>query len=86
MAFSREELKSELVDQMEGVHLNNGRIEQLVEQLYILNRTLVGYEGRLLPRAADLLGIDFAPAALAVLLKRHAYRGVGIAAPFVRAV
>ncbi len=48
-----EKLKTELVEQMEGVHLNNGRIEQLVEQLYILNRTLVGYEGRLLRWATD---------------------------------
>ncbi len=48
-----EKLKAELVEQMEGVHLNNGRIEQLVEQLYILNRTLVGYEGRLLRHAID---------------------------------
>ena len=48
-----QKLKAELVDLMEGVHLNNGRIEQLVEQLYILNRTLVGYEGRLMRHAID---------------------------------
>ena len=48
-----DKLKSELVALMEDVHLNNGRIEQLVEQLYILNRTLVGYEGRLLRYATD---------------------------------
>jgi len=48
-----DKLKAELVDLMEGVHLNNGRIEQLVEQLYILNRTLVGYEGRLLRLATE---------------------------------
>ncbi|NNG02576.1 MAG: RNA polymerase sigma factor RpoD, partial [Inquilinus sp.] len=48
-----EKLKAETVALMEDVHLNNNRIEQLVEQLYILNRTLVSYEGRLLRLALD---------------------------------
>ena len=43
-----EKLKHELVELMERVHLNNSRIEQLVEQLYERNRKLVGFEGRLL--------------------------------------
>ena len=43
-----EKLKHELVQLMEGVHLNNGRIEQLVDQLYGLNRRLVSHEGKLL--------------------------------------
>lgn len=43
-----EELKHRLVELMEGIHLNSSRIEQLVEQLYNLNRKLVGLEGRLL--------------------------------------
>lgn len=43
-----EEQRSLLVDLMQGIHLNASRIEQLVEQLYILNRKLVGLEGRLL--------------------------------------
>jgi RNA polymerase primary sigma factor len=43
-----EKLKHELVELMERVHLNNSRIEQLVEQLYERNRKLVGLEGRLL--------------------------------------
>jgi RNA polymerase primary sigma factor len=43
-----EKLKHELVELMERVHLNNIRIEQLVEQLYDYNRQLVGLEGRLL--------------------------------------
>ncbi|MEQ8966074.1 MAG: RNA polymerase sigma factor RpoD [Azospirillaceae bacterium] len=48
-----EKLKHELVELMEGIHLNNNRIEQLVEQLYGLNRTLVGLEGQLLRLAMD---------------------------------
>ncbi|MEQ9811689.1 MAG: RNA polymerase sigma factor RpoD [Azospirillaceae bacterium] len=43
-----EALKHELVELMEGIHLNNARIEQLVEQLYGLNRVLVGQEGELM--------------------------------------
>lgn len=46
-------LKAQLVDQMESVRLNNARIEQLVEQLYRLNRTLLGMEGKLLRLALD---------------------------------
>ena len=41
-------LRQELVDLMENVHLNNNRIEQLVEQMYELNRLLIGLEGKLL--------------------------------------
>jgi len=41
-------LRAELVELMEDVHLNNNRIEQLVEQMYELNRLLIGLEGRLL--------------------------------------
>lgn len=43
-----EEQRSILINLMQGVHLNASRIEQLVEQLYTLNRKLVGLEGRLL--------------------------------------
>ena len=43
-----EKLKRELVVLMDGVHLNNNRIEALVDQLYGLNRRLRGLEGRLL--------------------------------------
>jgi RNA polymerase primary sigma factor len=49
-------LKRELVELVEGVHLNNSRIDQLVEQLYILNRRLVATEGRLL-RLATASGV-----------------------------
>ena len=41
-------LRQDLVALMEDVRLNNARIEQLVEQLYELNRRLIGFEGRLL--------------------------------------
>ncbi len=46
-------LRHELVELMEDVHLNNARIEQLVEQLYDLNRMLIGYEGKLLRMATN---------------------------------
>jgi RNA polymerase primary sigma factor len=48
--------KTELVEMMEGVRLNNARIDQLVEQLYEFNRRLVGAEGKLL-RVADSCGV-----------------------------
>ncbi len=43
-----QKLKAELVELMEAVHLNNARIEALVEQLNDLNRKLLGLEGQLL--------------------------------------
>ena len=46
-------LKCGLVELMEKVHLNNSRIEQLVDQLYGMNRRLVGLEGKLLRLALD---------------------------------
>ncbi|MCP5368361.1 MAG: RNA polymerase sigma factor RpoD [Hyphomicrobiales bacterium] len=46
-------LRHELVDLMEDVHLNNARIEQLVEQLYGLNRDLISLEGKLLRLATS---------------------------------
>ena len=50
-------LKTELVELMETVRLNNGRIEQLVDQLYGLNKRLVGLEGKLL-RLAEKSGVS----------------------------
>jgi RNA polymerase primary sigma factor len=44
-------LKDELVELMDGVRLNNGRIEALVEQLYKLNKHLVGIDMRLMKLA-----------------------------------
>lgn len=46
-------LRHELVELMEDVHPNNLRIEQLVEQLYELNRLLIGFEGKLLRLATN---------------------------------
>ena len=43
-----QKLRKELIEWMEDVHLNNNRIEQLLDQLYGLNRRLVGLEGKLL--------------------------------------
>ncbi|PKU22574.1 RNA polymerase sigma factor RpoD [Telmatospirillum siberiense] len=43
-----DKLKSEMVHLMEGVHLNNARIEQLVDHMNELNRRLMGLEGKLL--------------------------------------
>jgi RNA polymerase primary sigma factor len=45
--------KDELVDLVRTVRLNNNRLEQLVQQLYTLNRRLVGVEGRILRYALD---------------------------------
>jgi RNA polymerase primary sigma factor len=43
-----DKLKIEMVRLMDGVHLNNARIEHLVEQMNALNKRLMGLEGRLL--------------------------------------
>lgn len=42
------QVKRELVELMSSIHLNAGRIEQLVEQLNELNKRLMGLEGKLL--------------------------------------
>ncbi len=41
-------LRSELVGLVESVHLNNNRIEALVDQSYGINRRLMGLEGKML--------------------------------------
>ncbi|MEE8139691.1 MAG: RNA polymerase sigma factor RpoD, partial [Alphaproteobacteria bacterium] len=43
-----QKLTGELIELMKNVHLNNGRIEQLMDELYGLNRRLVQKEGQLL--------------------------------------
>ncbi|WP_119679045.1 RNA polymerase sigma factor RpoD [Indioceanicola profundi] len=48
-----DKVKAELTELVNSVRLNNARIEQLVEQLYALNKKLLGYEGRLLRLATD---------------------------------
>ena len=52
-----EKLQQELVELMEGVHFNNARLEQLVDQLYGLNRRLLTFEGKML-RMAERCGVD----------------------------
>jgi len=51
-----QKLTQEIVELMEMVRLNNLRIEQLVHQLYDLNRRLMGLEGQLL-RLAEACGV-----------------------------
>jgi RNA polymerase primary sigma factor len=46
-------LRTELIELMEDVHLNNARIEQLVSQAYELNRVLIGFEGKMLRMAVN---------------------------------
>jgi RNA polymerase primary sigma factor len=50
-------LREDLVDHVKSLSLNTARIEALVEQLYDINKRLVGYEGRLL-RLAESYGVD----------------------------
>ena len=51
-----EKLKAAIIEDVKRVRLNNTRIEDLVEQLYDVNRRLVADEGRLL-RLAESVGI-----------------------------
>src|SRR3979411_121133 len=41
-------LKDEIITEVKAVRLNPARIDSLVEQLYDINKRLVGYEGRLM--------------------------------------
>src|SRR5262249_57553847 len=41
-------LKDEIVAAVKSLSLNQNRIDALVEQLYDINKRLIGYEGRLL--------------------------------------
>ncbi len=50
-------LREDLVTHVKSLSLNTARIEALVEQLYDINKRLVGYEGRLL-RLAESYGVD----------------------------
>jgi RNA polymerase primary sigma factor len=49
-------LKADIVKNVKSLSLNNNRIEALVDQLYGINRRLVGFEGRLM-RLADSHGV-----------------------------
>jgi RNA polymerase primary sigma factor len=49
-------LKNEIIGEVKSLRLNRARIEALIDQLYDINKRLVGYEGRLL-RLAERHGI-----------------------------
>ena len=51
-----EKLRDEIIGHVKSLSLNNNRIESLVEQLYSINKRLVGLEGRLM-RLADSYGV-----------------------------
>jgi len=51
-----DKFKEEIVADVKSLSLNNNRIEALVEQLYSINKRLIGFEGRLM-RMADTHGI-----------------------------
>src|SRR5690242_1478206 len=49
-------LKNEIIGEVKSLRLNRARIDSLIEQLYEINKRLVGWEGRLL-RLAESHGI-----------------------------
>ena len=49
-------LKSEIIGEVKSLRLNQARIDTLVEQLYDINKRLIGYEGRLM-RLAESHGV-----------------------------
>lgn len=49
-------LKAEVIEYVKNLHLNNNRIEALVDQLYGINRRMVSLEGKLM-RMADAHGV-----------------------------
>jgi RNA polymerase primary sigma factor len=51
-----EKIRDEIIVDVKSLSLNNARIESLVEQLYAINKRLVGFEGRLM-RLADSYGV-----------------------------
>ncbi len=51
-----DEVQNSIITRLKAMHLNNNRIEALVDQLYAINKQLVGTEGRLL-RLADGHGV-----------------------------
>ena len=49
-------LSNNIVENLKTIHINNARIEALVEQLYAINKKLMGLEGKLM-RMADAYGV-----------------------------
>ncbi len=50
-------LKDEIIAEVKSLRLNQARIDSLVEELYEINRRLVGYEGRMM-RLAESHGVS----------------------------
>src|SRR6202163_4919681 len=50
-------LKEEIISEVKSLRLNQARIDSLVEQLYGINKRLIGYEGRLM-RLAESHGVS----------------------------
>jgi RNA polymerase primary sigma factor len=50
-------LKDEIITEVKSLRLNQARIDSLVEQLYDINKRLVGYEGRLM-RLSESHGVS----------------------------
>ena len=53
LASSYRKVKIELVDLMQSIRLNANKIEQMVEQLYGMNRKLISHEGQFMRMAVD---------------------------------
>jgi RNA polymerase primary sigma factor len=53
---SYDEMQSSIIENLKTMHLNNARIEALVEQLYAINKKLMMLEGRLM-RLAEAAGV-----------------------------
>ncbi len=51
-----DEIQGQIIENLKTLHLNNARIETLVEQLYEINKKLIQLEGRLM-RLADAHGV-----------------------------
>ncbi len=51
-----DKIQDKIIDELKSLHLNNARIEALVEQLYAINKRLIGLEGKLM-RLADGNGV-----------------------------
>jgi len=52
-----QKFKDEIISNVKSLSLNNNRIEALVEQLYNINRRLLGYEGRVM-RLSESYGVQ----------------------------
>ena len=51
-----EKIQTQIIDEIKSLHLNNARIDALIEQLYAINKRFISLEGRLM-RLADGNGV-----------------------------